>query len=228
LSRSLRQRISTYSREKSPAVEGTAITDLIAGSRQRRDSLPKCKGWEEHNIDEYNHQTNLLHLLNARDLPGRFVNFSMAHVYLLDLDPWQKANMEAHPDYMGMLQSYAQTGPAITALDDGKPALSFGVVPFYPGVAEAWMLRGDLVSAHPLSVAYGARMFFDHLGHIMGLWRCQIGVQSSNDRATRFAKFLKFETEGLMRQFGPERSDFYMMARLYHGRNTFITETSET
>lgn len=189
---------------------------------------PGGRAREEHNIDQYNHQTNLLHLLNARNLPGRFVDFSLAHVYLLDLDPWQRGNMEAHPDYMGMLQSYARTGPAITALYDGKPVLSFGVVPFYPGVAEAWMLRGDLVSAHPLSVGYGARMFFDHIGHIMGLWRCQIGVQSANDRATRFAKFCKFETEGLMRQFGPEGSDFYMMARLYDGRHFLGTKTSET
>jgi hypothetical protein len=179
-------------------------------------------------MHKYNHQTHLLHLLNARNLPGRFVDFSLAHVYLLDLDPWQRANMEAHPNYIGMLRSYASMGPAITALHDGKPVLSFGVVPLHPGVAEAWMLRGDLVSAHPLSVAYGARMFFDHIGQIMRLWRCQIGVQSTNDRATRFAKFLKFETEGLMRQFGPEQSDFYMMARLYDGRNVFSTETPGT
>ena len=185
-------------------------------------------GGEETRIPDYNHQRNLLHLLNACNLPGRFVDFSLAHVYLLDLDPWQRANMEAHPDYMGMLQSYAQTGPAITALYDGKPVLSFGIVPFWPGVAEAWMLRGDSVSAHPHSVGRGARMFFDHIGHIMGLWRCQFGVQSTNDRATRFARFLKFETEGLMRQFGPEQSDFYMMARLYDGRDLLITETSET
>ncbi len=170
-------------------------------------------------VTEYNHQSDLLHLLNSKNLGGRFVSFSLAHVYLLDLDPWQKANMEAHPDYMSMLKSYAAAGPAITVLHEGKPVLSFGVVPFYPGVAEAWMLRGELVTRHGRAVAVGARTFFDEIGHTMGLWRCQIGVQSSNIRATKFARFLKFEHEGILRRFGPEGSDFQMMARLYDGRN---------
>ena len=74
-----------------------------------------------------------------------YVDFSTAHVYMLELDQWQRANMEAHPDYMGMLKSYSATGPAITALHKGKPVLSFGVVPLWPGVSEAWMLRGEAV-----------------------------------------------------------------------------------
>ena len=179
-------------------------------------------------MHDYNHQSDLLKLLNARDLPGRFVNFSLAHVYLLDLAPWQRANMEAHPDYMGMLKGYAASGPAITALSDGKPVLSFGIVPFWPGVAEAWMLRGDDVSRHGRAVAYGARLFFDEIGSICQLWRCQIGVQTSNDRATKFAGFLKFKIEGLMEQFGPEKSDFYLMARLYDGGTFQFTETTGT
>ena len=169
---------------------------------------------------QYSQQTLLLETLNARNLPAKYVDFSIAHVYMLELDQWQRANMEAHPGYMEMLKAYSAVGPAITALYKGKPVLSFGVVPLWPGVSEAWMLRGEAVSNHGLAVAYGARLFFDQIGPVCGLWRCQIGVQTSNERATKFAKYLKFNVEGLMEQFGPEGSDFYMMARLYkNGRD---------
>ena len=194
---------------------------------QRGPGAPRAETGKERPV-KYNQQTQLLKTLNARNLPAKYVDFSTAHVYMLELDQWQRANMEAHPDYMGMLKSYSATGPAITALHKGKPVLSFGVVPLWPGVSEAWMLRGEAVSDHGRAVAHGARLFFDQIGPICGLWRCQIGVQTSNERATRFAEYLKFKVEGLMEQFGPEGSDFFMMARLYNGRNVQQSETPGT
>ena len=163
----------------------------------------------------YSDQLTILEVLNSRDLPCRFVNFSVAHVYLLGLDPWQRANMEAHPNFFESLRAYSAKGISLTALSDGKPVLSFGVMPFWPGVAEVWMLRGATVSDHGLAVAYGARLFFNQIGPICGLWRAQISVQSDNKRATKFAQFCKFEVEGLMRDFGPEKSDYFLMSRLY-------------
>ena len=31
----------------------------------------------------------------------------------------------------------------------------------------------------------------------------------------RFAEFLGFEIEGLMRGYGPDKSDYYLMAKVY-------------
>lgn len=50
-----------------------------------------------------------------------------------------------------------------------------------------------------------------------GLWRVQATVKVGWERALRFAEFMGFESEGVMRQYGPEKGDYFRVARLFNG-----------
>ena len=40
-------------------------------------------------------------------------------------------------------------------------------------------------------------------------------VKSNFKTGLRFAEFLGFKNEGLMRGYGPDKSDYYLMAKVY-------------
>jgi len=45
------------------------------------------------------------------------------------------------------------------------------------------------------------------------LWRIQASVSASDTKALRFASWLGFEDEGLMKKYGPDGSDYRRVAR---------------
>ena len=53
-------------------------------------------------------------------------------------------------------------------------------------------------------------MATDHKFH-----RIQSAVLTGNERLERFAKFLGFQREGIMRQYGTDRKDYAIFARIF-------------
>ena len=153
---------------ESPAVEGTAITDLIAGSRQRRDSLP-WQGTEEHNIDQYNYQSNLLHLLNARDCPVAssisWRTFTYSTSTPGNRPTWRRIRLHGHAAKL------RANGPAICPIRRETSSFvrccRFIQALRRPGCCAATWL------AHPLSAATARVCFRSYWSHL-GLWRCQL------------------------------------------------------
>ena len=47
------------------------------------------------------------------------------------------------------------------------------------------------------------------------IWRLQTAVKSNFKTGLRFAEFLGFKNEGLMKAYGPDKTDYYRMARIY-------------
>tara|TARA_Y100000592_G_C5464050_1_gene315653 strand:- start:1264 stop:1773 length:510 start_codon:yes stop_codon:yes gene_type:complete len=145
----------------------------------------------------------------------RIVRFSVSHILLMDLDPWQQSLIESYPDYLPHLEARTQTGAGYTYLIEGKPSLSFGIVPVWQGVADAWMIRDNVVSQYAVSVCRGARLFFDLVPVTLQLHRLQFTVAKANITAIKFAEFLKFRREGLLREYTPNHEDYIAMARIY-------------
>jgi RimJ/RimL family protein N-acetyltransferase len=75
-----------------------------------------------------------------------------------------------------------------------------------------------MVSKHayktPITVARYADEFFDVIMHEAQVQRVQASVHAEDAKAIRFAHWLKFEDEGLMRKYGPDGSDYHRMARV--------------
>ena len=75
-----------------------------------------------------------------------------------------------------------------------------------------------MVSKHahkcPRAVARYADNAFDVIIGATNLKRVQASVHAEDHQAVRFARWMGFENEGLMKKYGPDGSDYYRMARI--------------
>ena len=148
--------------------------------------------------------------------PGAIiVPFEMRHLQQMRLHPRQQATFDLFPDYQHLLSAQAEVGPAFAVIRDRIVWCAFGALELCPGMAEAWMLRDDRIDTYTIPLARNALAFFDVLGTDMALRRCQITVQVAFKSAVRFAKWVGFEVEGVLRNYGVTHDDHYMMARYY-------------
>jgi hypothetical protein len=152
---------------------------------------------------------------------GKVVPFFYGHVSLMQLNEHDQAVSSSVPDWLRRLKAQSELGPCFTGLYYGKPMLSFGIIPIWPGLAEAWMIPDRDIGRVAVPLCRVARAFFNHCDTVMGLRRTQILVRSSNVRAVEWAKFLYFETEATLTAFGPDGEDYLMMRRLKNGRFVF-------
>ena len=56
-------------------------------------------------------------------------------------------------------------------------------------------------------------MFTDIAMRYLHLHRLQITVRTDDNRAMRYAKAIGFETESVMKKFGPDKVDYLLMTR---------------
>jgi len=111
-----------------------------------------------------------------------------------------------------LIDAQADMGEAISVLIHGRPAGIFGIVPIWKGIAEFWFIPDEALRNYPMFMTKAARTFIDICAISYGLHRQQITVRCDHKEAVKWAKALGFQQEGLLRSYGPDRSDFYMMS----------------
>jgi len=141
--------------------------------------------------------------------------FHPSHLSRLELDRAAEVEFTSLDNMKARAQEVADAKIAWTVFHDGNPALCFGINPYWPGMAEAWMIPSQYALDRGLRLTRGAKRFFDTIGATLDLRRLQIVVCVDREKAVQWAEFLRFEREGLMRRYGPEGSDYYMYARIY-------------
>ena len=103
---------------------------------------------------------------------------------------------------------------AFTLEDDGTILAVGGVHVMWFGAAEGWVLVSPDCLQTPASFARYAKRVFDGILQETELRRVQASIHVDDKRAYRFAQWLGFEDEGVMRKYGVEGDDYYRMARL--------------
>ncbi len=124
-----------------------------------------------------------------------------------------KEYMEYIPNYIDYIWDNSEDGWSWAGIGRGKVVTVFGIRHIWHGLAEMWMVPGEGLSKHAISLVRGARAVTDIALQDYGVRRLQICVKVENDSAFKFAKALHFEVESVMRKFGPEGADYYMMTR---------------
>lgn len=143
------------------------------------------------------------------------VPFHWAHVHMMDLRPFEKQYFEWFDDYNEYLKFYATQPYSYSALLNGEIACCWGINTVFPHVGEGWLLTSYLVERNPISLTRSAARYISQTAIKMKLHRLQFVVDDSNLLAKRWAEALKFEREGLLKQYGPDKSDHIMYARYY-------------
>jgi hypothetical protein len=90
----------------------------------------------------------------------------------------------------------------------------FGVTLRWGGVCEGWAYLSDTARERPVALSKIARQALRQL-HQEGVWRVQIAVSTDFPRAGEWAqRILGFACEGLMRAYGPDGGDYWLMAKV--------------
>lgn len=152
-------------------------------------------------------------MINMRHLV--ILPFVPEHMEQIGISPDDKHMFASIPDMQTRLEHVSREKIAWTIFYQGKPALVMGLEYKWDTNYEAWLVPGKLAIEHGSLLSRGARRFFDKIGAKLGLRRMQIVVCVDREKAVQWARFLKFNREGLMHSYGPEGKDYYMYSRLY-------------
>ncbi len=110
---------------------------------------------------------------------------------------------------------FALVGLSFTLLHNNHPVFSGGIVPLGNGVAEGWVISSKRIYKERIRASRLIRKRTDLLCAANKIWRLQTAVKSNFKTGLRFAEFLGFKNEGLMKAYGPDKTDYYRMARIY-------------
>ena len=110
---------------------------------------------------------------------------------------------------------FALAGLSFTLLHNNLAVCSGGIVPLWTGVAEGWVISSKRIFDFKVQAARLIRNRLNLLCANNKVWRLQTSVKANYKRGIKFAEFLGLEKEGLMRAYGPDKTDYYLMARIY-------------
>jgi len=119
------------------------------------------------------------------------------------------------PDLVESARLYEKYGPAFTGLIDGVPLAAAGLVIIWPGVATGWAFTSAMVPKYRLSFHRTIKQYLDMLVRERNLHRVQVEIPVSHTVSREWVKRLGFHEEGIMRQFGADKSDYVRSVRLY-------------
>lgn len=145
----------------------------------------------------------------------RLVPFQWFHPRTMDLRPTDAAYYNYLPDFDDRLRYAEASGQSFTALYKNTMACCFGTRPLWPGVAEAWMVGSVHLDSAPITLTRSCRRYMDYVAREQQLKRIQITCDTQDPLAVRWAIALKFEQEGVLRNYGPSGSDHIMFAKVY-------------
>ena len=118
-----------------------------------------------------------------------------------------------HTNHVEMAVAQLEYGVAVTAFINTQPVAVFGFVPIWKGVTESWLLVDDFARTKPVAMTKYGILAHDISKISLGLHRQQITVRIHDERAYKWALALGFREEALMQAYGPDGSDYYLMAR---------------
>lgn len=106
-------------------------------------------------------------------------------------------------------------GMSFTLLVDNSPIVSGGIIPLWPGTAEGWVMASKKIHNYKIKSASAVKGRLDLLCSNNNIWRLQTAVKEEFKTGVRFAEWLGLKNEGLMTMYGPDKTNYYRMAKIY-------------
>ena len=158
---------------------------------------------------------NLTQILRLDWEKDRIVKFNIHHLDICELNSFDKRILNTFPDYKKHLENLTNNSPAFTAMSEGEIYGMFGLYELWPGVAEAWLIPSAIINRRTVTFHRAALRFFEYAARKIGAKRLQFTVCTSNVHADNWAKRCYFQSEGILKQYGPDGSDYKMYARFF-------------
>lgn len=142
-----------------------------------------------------------------------FMPFAPHHVDRISIESEEVLVLAERDQVSDILYAQSQMGPAVTGFIGTQPAAVFGFVSIWRGVAEAWLVADRSARAMPMTLTRMGLKVMDIAKISMGLHRVQITVRTTDKRAYDWALAIGFQQECVMRGYGPDGVDYFLMAR---------------
>ena len=123
--------------------------------------------------------------------------------------------LELKPEHRKYVVDIEDVGMSFTGLLNNNPIAAGGICYLWDGVAEGWVLASRDIFKYPIFCAKTIKRRTDLLAKNNKLKRIQTAVKADSDTAIRFAEWLGFKREGLMKNYGPDGADHYLYAKVY-------------
>ena len=115
--------------------------------------------------------------------------------------------------YPKIIEVYAEH-PSFTLFYNGRFLFCGGAVIPWKGFGEVWMLVGDeSLAPHAWAALKYSRLAAKIIHQHFGVERLQTPVCVDYPKWKRFAEACGFKSEGLMKHYGPDGNDYFMMSR---------------
>tara|TARA_R110002051_G_C8374200_1_gene444050 strand:- start:35 stop:496 length:462 start_codon:yes stop_codon:yes gene_type:complete len=106
-------------------------------------------------------------------------------------------------------------GLSFSLLVNNTPILCGGICPLWNGVAEGWVMASKKSHDYKIKSAVAVKKRLDLLCTNNKIWRLQTAVKEEFKTGVRFAEWLGLKNEGLMEKYGPDKTNYYRMAKIY-------------
>lgn len=148
---------------------------------------------------------------------------SCEHDHLVELSYQIGRELFVPEGFVGNLLEMIKTvpGPKYTLLIDHRPAAAGGIARLWGGVGEAWVMMGDLGRKHFVTTHRAIRKQFNNLSEpyypgfsLPEFHRVQAAIPEDFPVGMRFAESFGLKCEAVLQQYGPDRTDFYLYAKV--------------
>jgi len=102
-----------------------------------------------------------------------------------------------------------------TLVKEFRPIAVIGMALKWPGVGEVWTVTSEQVINYPKFLHEKTSNLMNTYAKELKLWRLQATVKKNFEHGMNWMKALKFKEEAVLRQYGPERADYILFARMY-------------
>jgi hypothetical protein len=130
----------------------------------------------------------------------------------------QKMNdkfLELSPHHKKYAYFLKEVGMSFTGVVNNEPIAAGGIFPLWEGVAEGWVLATNKIHQYPITLSKVIKKRTELMCLNYKIKRLQTSVKADSKMAIRFAEWLGLKQEGIMKQYGPDGSDYYRYARLF-------------
>jgi len=141
----------------------------------------------------------------------RFDTFHPSHISSLRIE--DTTVLAPVASYPRIVEVYADH-PSFSLFHDEKFILCGGAVIPWKGLGEVWMLVGtEPLKPHAKAMLKAGRLAAKIIHDHFGIDRLQTPVVVDQPKWIRFAEACGFKKEGLMKAYGPDGNDYFMMSR---------------
>ena len=145
----------------------------------------------------------------------KIIPFENKHAEYILSQPLNSRFLELRPEHKKYAYFLKRIGMSFTGIVNNTPVAAGGVFPLWDGVAEGWVLGTTEMKKYPITLARVIKHRTEMMCKNNSFKRLQTSVKADCETAIRFAKWMDFRPEGLMKHYGPDGSDYYRYARIF-------------